>query len=486
MIEALRGLGYTPWTALADIIDNSISAEADTVTLSFVWKHGASHITVLDNGTGMDSAGLDKAMRMGELSPLDVRASRDLGRFGLGLKTASFSQCRRLTVASKKDGELNCLRWDLDVLARSQDDGWHLLEGPSEDSVALISFPQDQRHGTLVLWEVLDRIVSPGFSEQDFLDLVDGVEQHLALVFHRYLEGSAPRLRILINGRPVLPRNPFLPDHPATWSSPIEQLRTDSGLVEVQCHVLPHKDRLEPRLHELAAGPDGWTAHQGFYVYRNERLLVAGSWLGLGQGRVWTKEESHRLARIRVDIPNTADASWRIDVRKSTARPPVSIKARLTRLAEDTRERARRVFAHRGQIVRAAGQEPVAQAWRAEHTPAGMRYRIDDSHPAVKHVLDEAGPLARQIRAMLRIIEETVPIQRIWLDTAEGKEVPRTGFGTAPSEVTDVLRVMFHHMTRRQGLTPELARQRLLSTEPFHNYPDLVAALESNVSPTQG
>jgi|GEM_PF-929239 len=384
MIEALRGLGYSTATALADIIDNSVSADARNVALTFGWDGERSNVTLLDDGDGMDAAALDLAMRLGERSPLDKRDAGDLGRFGLGLKTASFSQCRRLTVASTKGDELHCLRWDLDVLAASADDGWHLLEGPAEGSERLLSPLADIAKGTLVLWECLDRIVTPGFGEQDFLDLVDTVERHLAMVFHRYLEGSRPRLRLTLNGRPVAPWDPFLSGHPATYSSPVVRLPSAGGDIEVQCHVLPHKDRLGIDEAESAGGPHGWTAQQGFYVYRNERLLVAGSWLGLGQGRSWTKEEAHRLARIRLDIPNSADAAWKIDIRKSTARPPVGLRAALTRLAEDARSRARKVFAHRGQPIRVGGAQPVVQAWRAEHFKGGMRYRIDDSHPAVR------------------------------------------------------------------------------------------------------
>ena len=144
MIEALRGLGYTTATALADIIDNSIAAGADKVEIQFSWDGDASTVAVLDNGLGMDEAELDLAMRLGEKSPLDERGTHDLGRFGLGLKTASFSQCRRLTVASRKHGMTHCLRWDLDVLANSQDDGWYLLEGPTPGSESRL----DALHGS--------------------------------------------------------------------------------------------------------------------------------------------------------------------------------------------------------------------------------------------------------------------------------------------------------------------------------------------------
>lgn len=483
LIESLRGLGYSTATALADIIDNSIAARANQVDLLFSWQGEQSNIAILDDGDGLDEQELDRAMRLGEMSPLDARAPHDLGRFGMGLKTASFSQCRRLTVASQKDGKHACLRWDLDVLASSKDDGWYMLEGPDPSSKHLFEPLNGVEHGTLVLWEVLDRIISPGFAQQNFLDLVDIIERHLAMVFHRYLQGGTPRMRIKINGRPVSAWDPFLIYHPATWSSPVERLKTIDGPIEVQCHVLPHKDRLGQAEHDSAAGPDGWTAQQGFYIYRNERLLVSGSWVGLGQGRFWTKEEAFRLARIRLDIPNTADSAWKIDIRKSTAKPPIAVRDRLTWLAEDTRQRARRVFAHRGRAVRVGG-DPLIQAWRSEHFAGGFRYRIDEEHPAVKGVLDEGGALTAQIRVMLRVIEETLPVQRIWLDTSDGKETPRTGFAGEPSsEVIAVLGVMFRNLVHRKGISPNLARQQLLRTEPFHDYPELVAALPNESDP---
>jgi hypothetical protein len=484
MIEALRGLGYSTPTALADVIDNSVAARATTVDVVFAWAGQSSTIAVLDDGEGMDDHELEKAMRLGERSPLDARPAHDLGRFGLGLKTASFSRCRRVTVASRREGSrTSCLRWDLDVLAAS--DGWHLLEGPAEGSEELLGSLVTRQHGTLVLWENLDRIVTPGFSEQNFLDLVDRVDLHLGMVFHRFLPPASGRLRLLINGRSVQPWDPFLTNHPATWSSPVERLQAEGGTIEVQCHVLPHNDRLDPGVRDRAAGPDGWTSHQGFYVYRNERLLVPGSWLGLGRGRSWTKEEAHRLGRIRLDIPNSADADWKIDIRKSTARPPVAVRERLTRLAEDTRERARRVFAHRGRPTHAGGT-PVVEAWRIEHFTGGVRYRIDEKHPAVAAVLQDAGSLGTQVRAMLRVIEETVPVQRIWLDTTEARETPRTGFAEEPpAAVATVLSVVYRNMVVRRGLAPGLARDMLLRTEPFNNHPELVAALPDELVPEE-
>jgi len=328
----------------------------------------------------------------------------------------------------------------------------------------------------------MDRIVTPGYSADDYLDLISDVEAHLSMVFHRLIQGPRPRLRISVNGKALLPWDPFMVGHPSKpWNSPISRRQTPDGLVEIECHVLPHKDKLSDDEWTRCAGPNGWTAQQGFYVYRNERLLLAGGWLGLGPNKAWNREEAHRLARIRLDIPNTADAAWKIDIKKSTARPPVALRQWLTRYAEDTRERARKVFAFRGSPTPSPTGTPLEQAWRVDHTSTGPRYRIDDKHPAVSAVLESAGPLLPVVKAMLRVIQETVPVQRIWIDTAENKEIPRTAFaGEAPEAVIAVMRTIYNDMVGRRGMTPDLAKRALLSTEPFQNFPALVANLNAS------
>ena len=479
MLESLRGLGYSTSSALADIIDNSVSAGASTVCIDFAWDGPRSVVRILDDGSGMSDAELESAMRLGDRNPLETRASHDLGRFGMGLKTASLSQCRRLTVASVRDGERSCLRWDLDELARSRDGGWLLFEGAASGSESLLDPLAEGGPGTIVVWELLDRVITPGYSADDFLRLIDDVERHLAMVFHRLIAGPHPDVTLRINGKAVAAWDPFMSGHPAKpWTSPVARRMTELGQIEVQCHVLPHKDKLTSAEYERNAGPLGWTAQQGFYVYRNRRLLVAGGWLGLGAGRAWIREESHQLARIRLDIPNTADEAWKIDVRKSTARPPVAVRPWLTRLAEDTRERARRVFAWRGTPAASARGGPVDAAWQVQQTRDGVRYRISAQHPAIAAVLESAGEHKPLVKAMLRVIEETVPVQRIWLDTVEQRETPRTGFsGEPPEAVRAVLETLFADMVQRKGMQPAAARQALLRMDPFQNFPDAVSGL---------
>lgn len=492
MMEALRGLGYSTAAALADVVDNSISAGASEVRLRFDWDGHDSRISILDDGRGMNDPELEAAMTLGTINPLDKRAPTDLGRFGLGLKTASFSQCRSLTVASKREGEaLVCLRWDLDAIAADPEGGWRMFEGPANGSERFLEPLAALRSGTLVLWERMDRVVTAGSNFEHFAELAIEVESRLAMIFHRLIEGHRPDFRLFVNDRVVAPWDPFMTGHPAKpWESPVARISTPSGPVEAQCHVLPHKDKLSEEDFSKAGGPEGWTSQQGFYVYRNKRLLLAGGWLGLGRGRVWNREESHRLARIRVDIPNSADADWKIDVRKSTARPPVFVRSWLTGLAENTREKARKVFAFRGSPTPGPGGAPIEQAWRVEHLRSGVRYRIDEGHPAIAAVIEACGDRKDLVRAMIRVVEETVPVQRIWLDTAENKDTPRTGFSgepeMAPDGVRTVLLTLFKDMVGRRGMTPEAAVRALSSTEPFQNYPKLVAALPEAMKSDEG
>src|SRR5579859_4999212 len=112
-MQSLRSVGYSTSTALADLVDNSISAQARTIRIS-VTMNSRPFVAICDDGLGMDEATLLAAMRFGSRDPRHPRQGAELGRFGLGLKTASLSQCRKLSVATLQDGRLSIARWDLD------------------------------------------------------------------------------------------------------------------------------------------------------------------------------------------------------------------------------------------------------------------------------------------------------------------------------------------------------------------------------------
>ncbi len=484
MVESLRGLGYSTSSALADIIDNSISACADRIELTFVWSGRSSRIEIRDNGRGMSPNELDRAMRLGDVNPLSSREKDDLGRFGMGLKTASFSQCRSLTVASWQSEAASCLRWDLDVLASEIDEGWYLLEGPAKDSEAYIVPMEYQQQGTLVLWEKLDRIITDGFNEQDFLDLIDQIERHLAMVFHRFLAGDAFPISILINGRNIKEWDPFLTGHLGkAWTSTELQFSTTSGPIVAACHVLPHKDRLNEKEYNDLGGTEGWIASQGFYVYRNKRLLVAGDWLGLSKGRRLAKDESYQLARIRLDIPNTADEQWNIDIKKSSARPPVEVKLWLTRLAEETRTRAKKAVDARSKATRVYSQkEAEATIWVAEHIGHITRYRINRDHPQVA-VLLEGTEDENELYDFFELLESHVPVQQLFTATEDALtqvEEDRPPEDSPSEAIQSLLLQMFENYVACKGYSKEATIRLLQSQEPFSKYPVFVAEALKN------
>lgn len=476
MIESMRAYGYTLSTAVADLIDNSIAAGCTTVWLDTHWAGRDSWLTIADDGTGMSEQELRNAMRLGSRNPRLAREPEDLGRFGLGLKTASLSQCRRLTVLSRQGAESRHVRrWDLDHLARADVAGWQLLRSVHPDSAANVSRIDGLTSGTIVLWEVLDRIVQDAESgntqvRSHFLRLIDEVERHLAMVFHRYLAGPRRRLRIILNGAEVEPWDPFIEAHPATLPTPEDTIVLEGHdlPITVRGFVLPHKDKLGAEEHKKASGPGGWNAQQGFYLYRNERLIVAGSWLGLGGSRPWTKEEHYKLARIRLDIPNSMDHLWHLDVKKSHATPPPIIRERLTGLAQGVRQNARAVFAHRGRYGSRTRKQELQRPWKPGKRGGRVVYRVDRQHPVVQAVLAEAGAKKVSIEAMLRILEETVPVQQIWLDAAESPEDTAAPFhGSQSSERRVVITTAYDAVRRNLGISHEEAVERLCAWEEF-------------------
>lgn len=445
MVESMRAYGYSLDAAIADLIDNSIAAGASVVWITSHWSGASSWLSVTDNGSGMTEGELKRAMRLGSQSPLEHRDSNDLGRFGLGLKSASFSQCRRLTVFSKtEDSVVHIRRWDLDHLANPEVTGWELLLEPHADSTAPSDTLDGLDAGTMVLWEVMDRVVHGDDPEdpmlrQHFLAQLSALEASLSMIFHRFLERSSRRLKIVLNGVEVRPWNPFIPlTREPELKTPVESIWIDGyeEPITVTGFVLPHRDLLGSTEHGRMAGIKGWNAQQGFYVYRNARLIVAGSWLGLGGARPWTQEEHYKLARIRLDVPNSMDLLWQLDVKKSTATPPPIVRKYLAGLAQSIRIEARRVFAHRGSHGSRSKTKKITRVWRRSTRNGQPVYKIDRTHPLVSAALsglntEQAGAM----RVMLSIIEETVPVDQIWLDASETPEGHGRAFHNAEAGV---------------------------------------------------
>ncbi|MBT2189297.1 ATP-binding protein [Sphingobium nicotianae] len=474
LFESLRAFGYDLPTALADIIDNSISASARNIWIDMTWDGAASRITIRDDGRGMTEDALRQAMRPGSLSPLEDRAANDLGRFGLGMKTASISQCRCLTVMSKpRDGEACIRRWDLDYIASTGTGEWRLLKGSDLLTDTDRRLLEEQDQGTILFWDRLDQLVGDAAvddetAQKHFRERADAVKAHLAMVFHRFLRGRNA-IRLHLNGRPIEAWDPFLEDTDKVDPLPAETLVADGEAVEVKAFILPHHTRITPEQHAGAAGPRGWNAHQGFYIYRNKRLLVAGDWLGLGM----QKEEHFKLARIRIDLANSADLAWQIDVKKSRARPPAALRRDLLRIARAARGQASSIYRHRGKVVqRKLGSNDVF-LWNHVVKRGKTYYKINRDHPLVRKVLETADDKA-PVRALLALVEQTIPAPLIVINNAETPDGFGQPFEDSSADLRTAMAETFQALIEGGRGRPDAARA-LLTMEPFNQYPEMVA-----------
>ncbi len=478
LVESLRAFGYELPTALADLVDNSITAGAKNIWVDFYWDGENSVIAVTDDGDGMSEEQLLAAMRLGSRNPLEARKPHDLGRFGLGLKTASFSQCRRVTVRSIVRGRKPATRcWDLDHIARTND--WQLLR--RGDTAAEPHFRRlgEMAQGTTVVWQNMDRLVAGQRTDSEreqklFLQRADAIRSHLAMVFHQLMVGQRA-VKLLLNEREIEAWDPFLENEPATQILAVTRLKLHGAIVEIQPFVLPHHSKLTKPKHASAAGPRGWNAHQGFYVYRNRRLLAAGDWLGFG----WAKEEHYKLARIRIEVPNSLDRDWAIDVTKSRAQPPTALRDDLKRIGVSTRNVAKRVYSYRGAKLTPRADAERVLLWEPIAKHDKMFYRLNRQHPLLKQAL-AASSNGSAINALLRLVEETVPFPHIAIENSEAPNSLPSPFEHAEeSQIREVMEQAFHSLVAT-GYGPKEAVNRLRTIWPFELFPALLQSLSES------
>jgi len=411
LIEGLRDIGYSLETAIADIVDNSITAGARRLQILTETFSDEPYIAIIDDGDGMTEDELVAAMRPGSRNPLATRDEPDLGRFGLGLKSASFSQCRRLTVVSRRSGDTSAAVWDLDDVAERNE--W-AVQLP-DDVSGIPGVDQLGSSGTLVLWQKLDRLTG-GYSHnaakraEVINQRIAETERHLRLVFHRFMEETKP-LRILLNDRLLMPLDPFARKDPATIGDPEEKLPLIRGDVEIQSFTLPHHQQMGKTEWEDIGGPEGHLKSQGFYLYRGRRLILHGTWFGLCR-----QSELTKLARVRIDIPNSMDSDWKIDVKKSSAQLPPIVRDRLKKVIERILDGSKRTYLKRGQKLVDHERLPM---WHRIQADRQIRYRPNAEHPAFA---DFAESLPQDLRRgffnCISLVGASLPIETLHADMA--------------------------------------------------------------------
>lgn len=323
IVEGLRDTGYDFNTAVADIIDNSIAADASTIYVSVVADpHLNVTVAIADDGCGMDYDGLLNAMKYGSDSRKDPNS---LGKFGLGLKTASTAFCRKLSVISRPSvgAETRKVCWDLDNIAAKG--SWELLiEEPSEEDIELLDQAAQGGSGTLVLWEKVDRLFQRTYSndsgaKRSLKSHIKKLRDHIALTYQRFLDHEDPRARnidIYLDDESVEPFDPFCLDEEHTDCLATQRFEisdsegNDEAGMLLNAYVIPRRDEFSsPEKAEKARLSNDT---QGFYVYRENRLIHSGDWMGM------FKIEPHlSLLRVELSFDHKADKWLQIDIKKS-------------------------------------------------------------------------------------------------------------------------------------------------------------------------
>lgn len=417
-ISSNRSIGYSMPSAVADIIDNSISAGAKNINL-IAPSLDDPVLYIIDDGCGMNQYELDIAMTFGgAINCYEDRPKNDLGRFGMGLKTASLSQCTKLEVISKKNGSFVGGCWDLSYIKRN--DTWNYIVISEEECYEKVKGTflsnNDIQNGTAVIWSHFDRLRESSTNKFDeFSNQMSKTCKKLSLIFHRYLAGEEGinKIQITYNQNTLKPINPFLAGEIAEIAK-TKTINLNGDIITVHCHKLLYPDKLSKEQLNQAQLEDGSTLleTQGFYVYRNKRLIDYGTWFGLA-----SKKDKTKLSRIQIDIPNTLDSVWSLDIKKSRAIPPEKIREDLKQILENNAIKSVKTYTIR------ARRKDSGTYWIRELTPTNsIEYSINDDHPLINSFKSKLSPeLKREFGLVLDNISKFFPFSKLELDQQDDK-----------------------------------------------------------------
>jgi len=413
-IKTLMRIGYTLPSAVADILDNSITAGCRSVEIYSPPSLDAPLISILDDGCGMDADELIKNMQIGCKDPSIERVSGDLGRFGSGMKTASFSQARRLTVVSKKEwGEAIAAVWDIDKIEETNSWCLEVLNEKEISSINGVQINASTKKGTQIIWEKLTCLQRGSHALDPDVELaahLSTLGEYLALHFHRFMEGKN-KVSFYLNGNKLLPVDPFMSKCDGYQEGRSEKLRCKGGYIRIQTHVLPHFNKMSKDVMESLGGASGITQNQGLYIYRERRLINAGGWLGLAKN-----SQLGALARVQIDVPSSIDNEWSTDVKKSSLQLPPRVKKELRKFLSDPIKRSKRIHSYRGAI------DTANLFWKIceDENEGVITYQFDLDNEKLNLLLKGVGSEnSKEIIKYLVLLSEALPLNHIYQKMSE-------------------------------------------------------------------
>ena len=416
LFDSIRDMGYSVENAIADLIDNSLAAKSTKINIDIVFDKDRSYIRIEDNGTGMNRSCLNDALTFGKKTKSN-RDPNDLGRFGLGLKTASLSQGKRLSVKTVINNKEEIGVWDTDFV-NNEAKRWAIKTQPFETTIDLFKRKLPDKSGTIIVIEILDKLLNEKAEDSDlFYKKIDAVGDHLSLIFHRYIQGYlVEKTDIFYQGQQLEPIDPF-----AFSKITIKgEGKYYNNSVVVKAYILPHESKMSKADLKKASLENGFTFNQGFYLYRTNRLIVCGGWLNMGEDM--KSIEPTKLCRIMVDIPNKWDDAWGIDVKKSKAIIPNFIYSDVEKIVKNAYDSSKDRYLHRSKR-KISDTGSYSWIWEARNSIKGKVYKINRKHPLIDQIseMEEKNDfvgLKKLLFGLIDHIEINLPITEIISDGA--------------------------------------------------------------------
>lgn len=468
LMNSLRSIGYTFEAAIADIIDNSLSAKAKNIWLEYPPTSENIYIAILDDGIGMGQTTLLEAMKYGSKHISEDRKETDLGRFGMGLKSASLSQCKVLTVFSKTSDDIYGLQWNIEYVEKN--DEWNVIIASIKDfeHISLTSKLKSLKTGTLVIWQMFDTFedLTEEVAYDELSKKVISTNNHLSLVFHNFLSGiNVKKVAIYTNNNPLIALDPFLADHnKVDKRKPVVIPILDNGRehkVKATPYILPHNKDLTNKDIEKLGGISQLSKNQGFYIYRANRLLVWGTWFGIE-----TKQELYRYARIRLDIPNTMDHLWKIDIKKQSATLPLRIRRQLISTITSIVGTSEKKNIHRGMIKKTG----KLNLWeRLETRDKNYVYQVNRNSYVMEKLRKEVDEAQfNTFMRFLELMEASIPYHSIYNDFAKNQVND-----TLPNDMIDSVALygiyIINNLSYKDDEEYQKTIDNLLKEYPFNN-----------------
>jgi hypothetical protein len=427
LIKSLRDMGYDFTTAVADVVDNSIEAKSSVVRIDVIWDGVNSHVVIADNGTGMSGATLREAMRFGAERDYDTE---DLGKFGLGMKTASMSQCTRLTVASRqneKRADISAYCWDIDHV--SDTNRWEILPVATQSLAPEIRQHLKETTGTVVIWENLDRILGFKLPEGEFarkhlMAMCRELEEHLAMVFHRFLAGEVrgKKLAIYINNNKIVPWDPFARSESGTQKLDSVTIRVSGESAKsdivIEPFILPAQSKFSSNeAHARASGPNKWNRQQGFYIYRADRMIQSGGW-----SNIRTLDEHLKLARVALSFSPKIDDAFKINVAKMRVVLPASVREDIARAISPATSLANKIYRNAEKGVTAPLPPAPVKLPTAE--PPNSKPIINVPPPSARSPGNDSAAVPMEAKHTVGKLQALTALGQLLLSVAEPDEQP--------------------------------------------------------------